>query len=202
MANATTTQELQASILAAAKEEFAREGLKGARLQRIADAANVPKATLLYHFKSKTKLYQAVLETILSSWDQGFENLTPQSDPKAFFNQLIHAKVQAALLDPVASKLFAMEIMQGAPHLSNHLQQKVKPWFRQQVLVIEQWMLEGRLRSTDPARLIFLIWAATQHYADFQTQVLSLMNRQEFDQALADETSEFLASFLLHGLDL
>ena len=70
------------------------------------------------------------------------------------------------------------------------------------ILVIEQWMVEGRIRSTDPARLIFLIWAATQHYADFQTQVLSLMNRQEFDQALADETSDFLTSFLLHGLDL
>lgn len=196
------TQQLHASILNVAKTEFAREGLKGARLQRIADGAGVPKATLLYHFKSKTMLYQTVLETILSSWDQGFENLTPETDPKVFFNQLIRAKVQAALLDPTASKLFAMEIMQGAPYLSDYLQRRVKPWFREQVQVLEQWMAEGRIRTTDPTRLIFLIWAATQHYADFQTQVLSLMNHQEFDQALADETSEFLANFLLHGLDL
>ena len=202
MGTLSDTQALQDRLLTVAKEEFAKQGLKGARLQKIADDAQVPKATLLYHFKSKTVLYQRVLETILSAWDEGFEELTIDAEPEIFFRRLIDTKIASVCADPLASKLFAQEIIQGAPHLDAHLSQKVKPWFRQQVSILEQWMDKGKIRRTDPTRLIFLIWAATQHYADFQAQVLTLMNRQEFDAELATDTSTFLHEFICNSLGI
>ena len=202
MGTLSDTHALQDRLLMVAKEEFAQQGLKGARLQKIADEAQVPKATLLYHFKSKTVLYQRVLETILSAWDEGFEELTIDAEPEIFFRRLIDTKIASVRSDPLASKLFAQEIIQGAPHLDTHLSQQVKPWFRRQVSILEQWMEEGKIRRTDPTRLLFLIWAATQHYADFQAQVLTLMNRQEFDVELAADTSTFLYDFICHSLGI
>jgi TetR/AcrR family transcriptional regulator len=59
-----TTQE---KILAAAREEFAARGLDGARVDRIARAAGVNKAMIYYHFHSKERLYETVVEQFLES---------------------------------------------------------------------------------------------------------------------------------------
>jgi TetR/AcrR family transcriptional regulator len=69
-------------------------------------------------------------------------------------------------------------------------------------LVINQWMAAGKILDVDPERLIFLIWSATQHYADFQVQALSLLNRAEFDDQVLTETADFLVTFILRGCGL
>jgi TetR/AcrR family transcriptional regulator len=60
----------RAAILAAAELEFARAGLAGARTDVIAAKAGVNKALLYYYFKSKEKLYLAVLEAHLKEFNQ------------------------------------------------------------------------------------------------------------------------------------
>jgi AcrR family transcriptional regulator len=52
----------QATILAAARDEFAEHGLGGARMDRIAERAAVNKRLIYYYFEDKEKLFQAVLE--------------------------------------------------------------------------------------------------------------------------------------------
>ena len=52
----------QAAILAAATEEFARSGLGGARVDRIAERARTNKRMLYYYFGDKEALFLAVLE--------------------------------------------------------------------------------------------------------------------------------------------
>ena len=59
-----TTQE---KILAAARQEFATRGLDGARVDRIARTAGVNKAMIYYHFHSKERLYETVVQEFLES---------------------------------------------------------------------------------------------------------------------------------------
>src|SRR5689334_21346483 len=59
-------EKTRASILKAALEEFAQEGVSGARIDEIARRAAVNKALLYYYFKDKEGLYSAVLEQVFS----------------------------------------------------------------------------------------------------------------------------------------
>jgi len=58
------------------------------------------------------------------------------------------------------------------------------------------------MRETDPYQLIFMIWASTQHYADFQAQVLAILNKAEFDSDLLQETASFISGMILRGCGL
>ncbi|MCG6489291.1 TetR family transcriptional regulator, partial [Vibrio parahaemolyticus] len=62
----------QELILQAAADEFVKHGYKGTSVQAIADRVNLPKANILYYFKSKTGLYKALLQDILTLWNEGF----------------------------------------------------------------------------------------------------------------------------------
>jgi TetR/AcrR family transcriptional regulator len=78
----------------------------------------------------------------------------------------------------------------------------MRAWVQDRAKVIKQWMQAGKIQNVDPERLIFLIWSATQHYADFQVQALSLLNRAEFDDPVLTETADFLVTFILRGCGL
>jgi AcrR family transcriptional regulator len=52
----------QATILAAARDEFAEHGLGGARMDRIAERAGLNKRLIYYYFEDKEQLFRAVLE--------------------------------------------------------------------------------------------------------------------------------------------
>jgi TetR/AcrR family transcriptional regulator len=56
-----TTKE---KILRSARNEFAGKGFEGARVDRIASAAGVNKAMIYYHFTSKERLYETILEEL------------------------------------------------------------------------------------------------------------------------------------------
>lgn len=56
-------------ILTAATRLFAARGFEATSLQEIAEAVGVRKASLLYHFESKDDLRRAVLESLLSRWN-------------------------------------------------------------------------------------------------------------------------------------
>lgn len=199
---ATSTGSIKAHILVAAKAEFAQYGFEGARMQRVADRAGLPKPNIHYHFKSKQQLYLAVLERIIESWNLAFDQVSETSDPAEALEAFIRQKLKQAQQDPTASRLFANEMIQGAPNLKHYLNTSMRSWVQDRALVIKQWIRAGKIRDVDPERLIFLIWSATQHYADFQVQALCLLNRAEFDDNVLTETADFLVTFILQGCGL
>jgi TetR/AcrR family transcriptional regulator len=72
--------DTKGKILAAARSEFAEYGLAGARVDRIARRGVVNKAMIYYHFRSKDKLYQAVIDEHLSVIAEFLEkNLVPEA---------------------------------------------------------------------------------------------------------------------------
>jgi len=189
-------------IVSAAREEFVLNGYSGASIQAIADRAGIPKANVHYYFKNKSNLYVAVLEGILHLWNDYLDEVEVDSDPATVLDGLIRKKIELSYTHPRSSKLFAMEIITGAPRLKNYMRNEMRPWVKKKIKVLENWIEQGRMKAVDPTYLIFLIWSSTQHYADFETQVLTVMNKGEYEKEMVDEIGDFLSEVILSGLDL
>lgn len=187
------------NILAAAEQEFVLHGFKGTSMQAIADRAGVPKANIHYYFKNKANLYRALLENILTVWNEVLADMSPESDPAEILELFIRTKVQLAYSHPNASKIFAMEIIQGAPYLKDYISVDMRHWVKEKAAVIQSWIDQGKMRAVDPTYLIFLIWASTQHYADFETQVLEVTNKRQHDDDDIRNVSNFLVDMILTG---
>lgn len=190
----------KAVILSAALSVFARLGLDGASVDAIARAAGLSKANLLYYYPSKDALYVAVLEQGLSRWLAPLAGFRPEDDPAEAISALIHAKLAMSRDHPEVSRLFALEMLRGAPLLKPVLAGPLKAVFDAKVAVIEDWVATGKLASVDPPHLIFAIWALTQHYADFAVQVRALSGGSLSDKGFMDETVAAVTALVLNGV--
>ncbi|MBF9002624.1 MULTISPECIES: TetR/AcrR family transcriptional regulator [Vibrio] len=188
-------------ILAAAADEFVKHGYKGTSLQSIADRVNLPKANILYYFKSKTGLYKALLKDILNLWNEGFDDAAIGEPPAQVLRRYIEAKMRYSRTHPQESKIFAQEIIQGAPIIHDVIEQPVIEWTTTKASLIQHWVDEGLIKPVKPFYLLFLIWGATQFYADFDMEVL-LINGDPLTDEQFDEAQEFVVSMVLRGLGL
>ena len=186
-------------ILQAAEAEFACHGFRGATMQRIAESAQVPKANIHYYFSNKLGLYGAVLENTLNLWDTVFNELSSQDDPAHVLGRYIDAKMNFSRTNPTASRLFAKEMISGAPHLSAYLQQDYRLWFKQRMSIFESWIAQGKMDDLDPAHVIFMIWASTQYYADFEPQILIATEAQSQSEASYRQAANSIKHIILKG---
>lgn len=189
-------------ILLAAELEFVKHGYKGTSIQLIADTAGLPKTNLLYYFSNKAKLYNTLLESIVRRWDKFFTDITEKSDPKETLELYIRIKVEQALNYPNASKIFATEIIQGAPNMNEEFRCYVHDSLKSNCKVIESWIAQGKMNKVDPLHLFFLIWSSTQYYADFETQVLLITDQKTYHPEDIERISRFLCHMILSGCGL
>ncbi|MBV2143139.1 TetR family transcriptional regulator C-terminal domain-containing protein [Falsochrobactrum sp. TDYN1] len=167
-------QRILDAIRAAAIDEFAKKGLVGASTQGIAQRAGLTKPQLHYYISSKEELYEDIIVFILDEWEQIFLGATTEEDPAKVIRQYIRKKLEYSQKNPKASRLFTTEIANGAPYLRRHWAKHVAATHNA-VKLIQAWVDTGRIRPVDPLLLQIHIWAVTQHYADFETQVRSMM---------------------------
>jgi TetR/AcrR family transcriptional regulator len=187
-------------ILDAALEVFAAYGFQGARIDQIAIAAGLSKPNLLYYFRTKEALYTAVLRRTLDMWLEPLQELDSLTDPRVALSAYITRKLDYSRSHPTASRLFAMEMLQGAPHLDSALVGNLSCLVEVKSRIIEGWIREGRLRPVDPKHFIFAIWATTQHYADFSTQIRALTGKGLEEDDFYESTRAMLSSILLDGV--
>ncbi|MGL1957574.1 MAG: TetR/AcrR family transcriptional regulator [Colwellia sp.] len=189
-------------ILTAAEIEFVKHGYKGTSIQSISEAAGLPKANILYYFTNKAKLYNTLLKNIVLRWNALFTDITEDDDPTETLELYIRTKVEQAITYPNASKIFATEIIQGAPNLSEYLRTDLRHWLNANCKIIESWIEQGKMDRVDPEQLFFLIWSSTQHYADFKTQVLTLYDKREYQPEDIERICRFLCQMILSGCGL
>ena len=191
--------ENEERILDAALEVFSRYGFRGATVDLIADGAGMTKPNLLYYFRRKQDVYLAVLNRTLEMWLEPLEQLDSAGDPAEEITAYIDRKLEMARDKPEASRLFAMEIMQGAPVLMPVLTGRLRKLVDDKAAVIQGWIDKGRLAPVDPRHFIFMIWATTQHYADFETQIDAVLDGgsdgERFDIAKATLDRVLLKGF-------
>ncbi|MEP6827127.1 MAG: TetR family transcriptional regulator C-terminal domain-containing protein [Aestuariivirga sp.] len=165
----------QAVILKAALEVFSTYGYRGSTVDQIADKAGLSKPNLLYYFKRKEDIYVAVLEHTLDEWLKPLRMLDVDGDPIVELTRYISEKLDMSFANPSASRLFANEILHGAPHIQKFLKGPLRELVEEKVKVIRRWIADGKIKPVDPPHFIFAIWAVTQHYADFSTQVEAVL---------------------------
>lgn len=174
-------------ILAAAGQEFKQYGFNGASISRIAEMAKLPRTNIHYYFKNKLALYGAVLTNIIDLWNQAFANINADDDPAEAIASYIDAKIEYSRINPTASIIFASEILHGAPYLSEYLQTDFKHWIDEKAKVIEAWQAQGKIDKVSAYHLLFTIWGATQHYANFAVEIEAALERplniDDFDEA-------------------
>lgn len=186
-------------ILRAAEEEFVTFGFKGASMKRIAERADLPRANVHYYFKNKIELYGAILQDIIYAWNFTFDKLEESDDPGRVLASYIRSKVMYSKTHPAASRIFASEIIHGAPHLSEYLKTDMRQWMQQKSRIIRKWIDNGQMDPIEPMHLLFLIWASTQHYADFGVQVLAATNKAKLTDQDFEQIASSLTEFILKG---
>jgi TetR/AcrR family transcriptional regulator len=192
--------ENESRILDAALEVFSTYGFRGATVDQIAALAGMTKPNLLYYFRRKQDIYLAVLNRTHEMWLQPLEALAADGDPVDEITRYIDRKLEMSREMPTASRLFAMEIMQGAPILGPVLAGRLKTLVDDKAAVIRGWIEAGRIAPIDPYHLIFTIWATTQHYADFDVQIRAILGRGADNNAHFETARVTLEQLLIKGV--
>lgn len=162
-------------ILDAALEVFSQHGFRGATLDQIAEVAGLSKPNLLYYFPSKEAVHKALLTGLLDTWLDPLRAMDPRGEPLAEILAYVRRKLDLARDFPRESRLFAGEILQGAPRMREAIEGDLRDLVEEKARILTRWMDEGWIARVDPVHLIFSIWALTQHYADFDVQVRAVL---------------------------
>lgn len=198
----TIREENQKRILLAAVDEFEKHGFGGARMQRIADRAEMPKANIHYYYKNKLELYLAVLNDITQLWNNAFDRIDVNDDPATALEVYIRAKLEYSRTNPAAARIFSSEIIQGAPHLRHYLKSDLRDWVNDRASVIRHWHETGKIRVDNPVSLIFLIWSATQHYADYHAQIAAIYGKERLSTRDFQLAADSLVDMILRACGL
>ncbi|MGG7516523.1 TetR family transcriptional regulator C-terminal domain-containing protein [Allorhizobium undicola] len=193
-------EEKQEVILEAALEVFSSRGFLGATIDQIAEVAGMSKPNLLYYFRTKEAMHRALMDRLLTNWLEPLRAFDAVGDPAEEIRGYLRRKLEMARDFPRESRLFANEILQGAPNIEDVLKGPLKTLVDEKAEVIRSWIAAGKLRDCDPRHLIFSIWATTQHYADFDVQVRAVLGSGSPCDNRFEEAAVFLEELFLGSL--
>ena len=154
---------------------FSQFGFRGSTLDQIATESGLSKPNILYYFASKEAIYEALLTQLLAHWLKPVRDINPDGDPIEEILGYAKHKMMMSRLYPRESRLYANEIIQGAPRIKDALKGELREVVSSLVQLMNKWSSAGLIRSVDAHHLIFSIWAMTQHYADFDVQVQAVL---------------------------
>lgn len=187
-------------ILNAALDVFSVQGFRGATIDQIADAAGMSKPNLLYYFPRKEEIHQRLISALLDMWLAPLREMDAAGDPIPEIRSYIRRKLEMARDFPRESRLFANEMLQGAPRTVEMLEGDLKQLVDEKAKVLTSWMERGKIARTDPYHLIFSIWATTQHYADFDVQVRAVLGKDRGGEGRFEDAARYLEQLFMHGL--
>ncbi|NRG16788.1 TetR family transcriptional regulator C-terminal domain-containing protein [Rhizobiales bacterium] len=192
--------ENERTILKAAEAVFADHGFRGATTGMIAERAGIPKANLHYYFPTKEALYRRVVEHIFNIWLDAANSFDESDDPVEALTAYISKKMDISREHPMGSKVWANEILHRAPVIQDYLETTLRDWTASRASVIERWIAQGRIAPIDPNALLYMIWATTQHYADFNHQIDTLNGGRPLSEEQFAEAKKTVIQIVLAGI--
>ena len=187
------------TILFVAEQRFAQYGYNGTTISSIADQAELPKANVLYYFKTKEALYKGVLSKLLVVWMEQMDDMDPDIHPRDALRHYILQKMKQSKEHPNASRIFAAEILHGAPYLREQLQTDLKEQFIKTCQVFRVWIAKQWMDPIKPEHLLFMIWSSTQAYADYGLQSSLLMDKEALEDDDFEAGVELITRLVLKG---
>ncbi|HJV01288.1 MAG TPA: TetR/AcrR family transcriptional regulator [Burkholderiaceae bacterium] len=198
---ALNRDRLEADIAAEAVRVFAECGYEGTSIATVAENAGLSKQNLMYYFPSKQALYQRVLDNVLDEWLERMENLAdPSQEPQDVLRAYVQAKLRFSREQPWASRVYAMEVIGGAPLYGTQIQERVVPLLRKDIDVFEHWIASGKIAPINATHLLFAIWAMTQSYADFSTQMALVLGRKQLTRKDFDDAEKLIVDMVLAAI--
>ncbi len=193
-------QQNETLILQAAEKVFAEAGFGGATMQLIADMAGLPKANLHYYFATKEDLYRRVVRNIFEIWLHAADSMDRAPGPIEGIGAYIDAKMEISRRHPDGSKVWASEVMHGAPVIQDYLETTLRDWTTGRAALIKRWINEGKMAPVNPEHLLYMLWATTQHYADFGHQIETLNGGKPLSAAQWAEAKSSVKQMILRGI--
>jgi TetR/AcrR family transcriptional regulator len=163
-------EKTKAAILRAALEEFAHEGVAGARTDEIARRAGVNKALLYYYFKDKDSLYAESLEQVFSGLHDKVMEVLQQTDlpPRERLVRYARAHFDYIASSPVYPRLVQREFMRSgrglSPLASRILERHGRPIYTALEKLIAEGMRTGDFRKVDPVHTVTSILGTIVFY--------------------------------------
>jgi TetR/AcrR family transcriptional regulator len=193
-------RENERAILEAAEKVFAEAGFGGATMQLIADMAGLPKANLHYYFATKEDLYRRVVQQIFEIWLDAASSFDNAPGPVEGIGAYIDAKMDISRTHPHGSKVWASEVMHGAPVIQDYLETTLRDWTNGRIAVVQRWIDEGKMKAINPRHLLYMLWATTQHYADFGHQIQTLNEGKPLTDKQWREAKASVKDMVLRGI--
>lgn len=187
-------------ILEAALDVFSRHGFRGTTIDEIAEVAGMSKPNLLYYFRTKEAMHRALIERVLDTWLDPLREFDAEGSPETEIRSYIRRKLEMARDFPRESRLFANEVLRGAPLIEDELKGPLKQLVDEKAEVIRAWAKAGKIEKCDPYHLIFSIWSTTQHYADFDVQVRAVLGQEKAGEGRFEDAARYLEQLFLGGL--
>ena len=200
---AVNRDKVETAILGEAVRQFAECGYEGTSIATVAERAGLSKQNLMYYFPTKQALYQRVLDNVLDDWLARMATLAdPDKDPGDVLRAYVRAKLQYSREQPLASRVYAMEVISGAKLYADQIRRRVIPLLRADIAVFERWIAEGKIAPVNATHLLFSIWAMTQTYADFSAQMTLVLDRDQLQQSDFDDAERLITGMVLAAVGL
>jgi len=195
--------KVEAAILAEAVRLFAEHGYEGTAIADVAERAGLSKQNLMYYFPTKQALYTRVLDDVLDDWLARMASLADAGGaPDDVLRAYVRAKLQFSREQPLASRVYAIEVIGGAKIYGEQIRRRVVPLLRADIAVFERWIAEGRIAPVNATHLLFAVWAMTQSYADFAAQMQLVLDQPQLGQPDFDEAERLITGMVLAALGL
>jgi TetR/AcrR family transcriptional regulator len=164
-----TPELTRAAIRNAALRQFAAEGLAGARMEAIAQAAHVNPALIHYYFRDKETLYGAALDLVFAGLAERMQAVLQRDlPPREKILAYAGAHFDYIAASPFYPRLVQMEMMRagrgGSPHLRRIVQRYLRPIQQQFVAVLQQGMAQGVFRKVQPLHFVLSMVAMNVFY--------------------------------------
>jgi len=195
--------KVETAILTEAVRQFAECGYEGTSIATVAERAGLSKQNLMYYFPTKQALYQRVLDNVLDDWLARMASLAdPGKDPGDVLRAYVRAKLTFSREQPLASRVYAMEVIGGAKLYADQIRRRVIPLLRADIAVFERWIAEGRIAPVNATHLLFAVWAMTQSYADFAAQMTLVLDREQLQPSDFDDAERLITGMVLAAVGL
>jgi len=197
----TVAERTMADIVEVATEEFAREGLSGARIDEIAARTRTSKRMIYYHFGGKDALYLAVLEAAyrrLRSVEIGFD--LEARRPDEALRQLIRTTFDHHHANPDTVRIIMNENLHYGVYLkkSNVIRKLNIPAIDATRRILERGEKEGVFRKgIDPIELHMSISALSFHHVANRYSFASVFNVDMTSKAAIQRRGEAVADLVL-----
>ncbi len=124
-------ENVREHILHEATRLFAENGYEGTRLQAIADAVGIRKASLLYHFRSKEALHEEVIAALLGHWKEEIPRLlVAATDERDRLGSIVKALLRFFQEDVNRARLVIREVLDHPQRVGAAVRAHLTPWMR------------------------------------------------------------------------